>query len=62
MTGCSTSRRSRSRGCSPNTLAEPAPAGVYAYWVRVTQQPEPNATRSHQGIAYSSPIWLTTRA
>ena len=42
--------------------AEPAPADEHAYWVRVTQQPEPNATRSHQGIAYSSPVWLTTRA
>ena len=41
--------------------AEPAPAGEHAYWVRVTQQPEQHGPRSHQGIAYSSPIWLTTR-
>ena len=39
----------------------PAPAGDHAYWVRVTQQPERNGTRPGQGIAYSSPLWLTTR-
>lgn len=42
-------------------LAEPAPAGDHAYWVRVTQQPEQHGPRSHQGIAYSSPLWLMTR-
>ncbi len=42
-------------------LAEPAPAGDHAYWVRVTQQPEQHSPRSHQGIAYSSPLWLMTR-
>ena len=42
-------------------LTEPTPAGEHAYWVRVTQQPEQPGPRSHQGIAYSSPIWLTTR-
>ena len=40
---------------------EPAPSGEHAYWVRVTQQPERNGTRPHQGIAYGSPIWLTVR-
>ena len=41
--------------------AEPAPAGEHAYWVRVTQQPQQHGPRLQRGIAYSSPIWLTTR-
>lgn len=41
--------------------ATPAPAGEHAYWVRVTQHPEQHGTRTHPGIAYSSPLWLTTR-
>ncbi len=40
----------------------PAPAGEHTYWVRVTQRPERNGTRPGRGIAYSSPIWLTTRS
>ncbi len=41
--------------------AEPPPPGVYAYWVRVTQQPDRNDARKQPGIAYSSPLWLTPR-
>ena len=42
--------------------AAPPPAGEHTYWVRVTQQPEQHGTRKpRSGIAYSSPLWLTTR-
>ena len=36
-----------------------APPGEHAYWVRVVQERERNGARPHQGVAYSSPVWLT---
>jgi hypothetical protein len=32
--------------------------GEAAYWVRATQLAERNGSRPHQGIAYSSPVWV----
>ena len=32
--------------------------GEVAYWVRATQRAERNGSRPHQGIAYSSPVWV----
>jgi len=36
-----------------------APPGEHAYWVRVLQDREASGRRPHQGVAYSSPVWLT---
>jgi hypothetical protein len=37
-----------------------APPGEHAYWVRVVQDREASGRRPHQGVAYSSPVWLTS--
>lgn len=31
----------------------------HAYWVRIIQDREANGRRPHQGVAYSSPVWIT---
>ena len=36
-----------------------APPGEHAYWVRVVQERERNGVRPLQGVAYSSPVWVT---
>jgi hypothetical protein len=38
---------------------EAAPPGEHLYWVRVVQAPEFNGRRPAQGVAYTSPVWLT---
>jgi hypothetical protein len=36
-----------------------APRGEHAYWVRVVQDRERSGVRPGQGVAYSSPVWVT---